>query len=61
MMAYVQVFKCKTMNMFQISKKLSGHMKKYSDLVGDEGDEEGDRHPSKAKGTKVGRQGEWVG
>lgn len=29
----LKVFKCKTMNMMQIAKKLSPHLKKYSDLV----------------------------
>ena len=31
-----RVFKCKTMSMMQIAKKLSPHLKKYSDLVGAE-------------------------
>ncbi|CAN0465868.1 unnamed protein product, partial [Laminaria digitata] len=31
-----KVFKCKTMNMMQIAKKLSPHLKKFSDLVGSE-------------------------
>lgn len=30
-----RVFKCKTMNIMHISKKLTPHLKKYSDLVRD--------------------------
>ncbi|CAM9570560.1 unnamed protein product, partial [Hapterophycus canaliculatus] len=30
----IRVFKCKTMSMMHIAKKLSPHLKKYSDLVG---------------------------
>ena len=29
-----KLFKCKNMNMMQIAKKLSPHLKKYSDLIG---------------------------
>lgn len=32
-----RVFKCKTMNMMQIQGKLTPHLKKYSELVGNEG------------------------
>lgn len=35
-----RVFKCKTMNMMHIAKKLSPHLKKYSELVVGDGDGE---------------------
>eukprot|EP00752_Nemacystus_decipiens_P012217 g10831.t2 len=35
-----RVFKCKTMNMMHIAKKLSPHLKKYSELVVGDDDEE---------------------
>lgn len=43
------VFKCKTMNMMHIAKKLSPHLKKVSDLV----ENNGGPHPQEDRDTEA--------
>lgn len=48
-----RVFKCKTMTMLQIAKKLNPHLKKYADLVGDSNGSVPRSSPASAKKPKV--------
>lgn len=50
-----RVFKCKTMNMMHIAKKLSPHLKKYSELVVGDDETAGSSSSAATKGGGGGR------